>query len=346
MGFRNERRLRICLLGLALIMALGFMLGCEGSAPAHGLIEPQAESVALESRTVALLLFYDDTVDISTLRTPAQYEEMLFGDGRRAFEAWSLGKDSLTGRVFGWLRVADLAHRSKTELKALAAAAGYDPAAFDITGYILTSYSGGVAVVRNGRGDFTVGAYEETGLILHELLHVCGLGHANKCADQRLFPVSPVKFYGDRHSIMGSNIYGDVIGLPPTAMHREMLGWIHVPVADSSGETKDFALGLYETTGDALKIPRGPRDWFYVERRADGSHVCTVDPRDPTATLWLPELPIVDRVTGIEIHAIPGGVRVTWPGPMKERDTDATIDQETRDTELEIPAEAMSCKGS
>ena len=46
---------------------------------------------------------------MSTLRTPAEYEAMLFTEGRLAFESWSLGKASLSGRVFGWYRVADLA---------------------------------------------------------------------------------------------------------------------------------------------------------------------------------------------------------------------------------------------
>ena len=284
-------------------------------------VEPQP--LAIGTRTVGLLLFCDTTVDISTLRTPAEYETMLFTEGRLAFESWSLGKASLSGQVFGWYRVHDLAHKSKTELLSLAA--GYNPTAFNITGYVLTSYSGGVAVVRSGQGDFTVGASEGTGYILHELLHVCGLGHANKCADQSLFPASPVKPYGDKYSVMGSNIFGDVVGLLPTAMHREMLGWITVPVADSSGETKDFPLSLYESTGDALRVPRGPKDSFYVERRVDGLHVSTVDPADPKSSLWLPHLPIVDSVTGIELQSIPGGVRVTWPALQAERNLDTNF---------------------
>ena len=167
-------------------------------------------------------------------------------------------------------------------------------------------------------------------MILHELLHVCGIGHANKCRDQKTFPTCTVQVYGDRSSIMGSNVFGDVSALAPTAMHREMLGWTTVPIADSSaGMTKEFPLGLYETTGDALKIPRGPNDWFYVERRADGLHVCTVDPSDPRATLWLPGLPIVDRVTGIEIHAISGGVKVIWPNPEWPREDEPIFSQKT-----------------
>jgi hypothetical protein len=260
---------------------------------------------------------------------------MLFSEGRSAFEAWSLGKASLRGQVFGWYKVTDLANRSKTDLLSLAA--GYNPTAFNITGYVLTGYSGGVAVVRNGQGDFTVGASEGTGMILHELLHVCGLGHANKCVDQTTFPVSPVRTYGDRYSIMGSNIFGGIAGLVPTAMHREMLGWITVPIADSSAGSKEFPLGLYETTGDALKIPRGPTDWFYIERRADGLHVCTVDPADRRATVWLPNLPVVDRVTHIEIHPTEGGVKVTWPASELERDPDAVI-RSDRQPEVRIPA--------
>jgi len=308
---------RTSLLGAFLLATVCF--GCEASAPTSPSLDSRRVQAvtSIGSRSVALLLFYDPAVDVSTLRTPAEYEDMLFTEGRRDFEAWSLGKASLSGKVFGWYPVTNLAQRSKTELIALAT--GYSPSAYNITAYVLSSYSGGVAVVRSGQGDFTVGASEGTGYILHEILHVCGLGHANKCTDQTQFPACGVRAYGDKYSVMGSNIFSDVAGLPPTAMHREMLGWISVPVADSSSQTKDFPLNLYETTGDALKIPRGPRDWFYIERRADGLHVCTVDPTDRKASLWLPQLPIIDRVTGIEIHSIPGGVSVTWPQPQPDR---------------------------
>ena len=336
-----------------LVSAVLLLLGCQGSPPTTPSMAPiKAQTLVLEckagssattsneasvigTRSVALLLFRDATVDVATLRPPAEYETMLFTDGRLVFEAWSLGKASLTGKVFGWYPVTDLAHRSKTELNALAA--GYSPSWFDITGYVVTSYSGGVAVIRHGKGDFTVGASDGTGLILHELMHVCGIGHANKCVDQKKFPASPVKPYGDSHSIMGSNIFGEIAGLYPTAMHREMLGWITVPIADSSGETKDFLLRPYETTGDALKIPRGRGDWFYIERRADGLHVCTVDPTDRTSGLWLPNLPIIDRVNGIEIHSIEGGVKVKWPAPLTERQPEDTFDQKSTAPEAKIP---------
>ena len=339
-GTRHRRLLSRCL--NSLLPCIVLLVGCETVSPTSptkaSIVALNPHPAAVGARTVALLLFYDPTVtDLSTLRTPAEYESMLFTEGRKDFEAWSFGKASLSGRVFGWFPVSNLAQRSKTELIALAT--GYNPSAYNITGYVLTSYSGGVAVVRSGQGDFTVGASEGTGYILHELLHVCGLGHANKCADQRLFPVSPVKAYGDKYSVMGSNIFGDVLNLPPTAMQREMLGWITVPVADSSGETKDFPLGQYETTGDALKVSRGPKDAFYIERRADGLHVCTVDPTDPKTTLWLPQLPIVDRLTGIEIQSIPGGVRVTWPNPEADRDTQAVIRQQ--ETEVGLRAKVF-----
>ena len=332
MGFRFERR-------VFLLLVLGFLVGCEQDAPTVPLFQTQVQPVSIGSRSVAILLFYDDTVDISTLRTPAEYEGMLFSEGRRAFETWSLGKASLTGRVFGWFRVTDLAHRSKTELRALAAAAGYGPTMFNITGYVLSSYSGsGVAVPREGQGEFTVGTSAGTGLILHELLHVCGLGHANKCMNQKLFPVSPVKTCGDRHSIMGSNIFGEILGLTPTAMHREMLGWITVPVADSAAEAKEFPLGLFETTGDALKVPRSPRDWFYIERRADGLHVCTVDPSDRKGTVWLPDLPIVDKASQIEIHPVEGGVKVIWPGASEmDRDPDTFVIPDGSQADIRTP---------
>jgi hypothetical protein len=340
-----------------LVSAVLLLLGCQGSPPTTPSMAPiKAQTLVLEckagsspstsneaspigTRTVALLLFYDATIDVTTLRAPAEYETMLFTEGSLAFESWSLGKASLTGKVFGWYPVTDLAHRSKTELNSLAA--GYSPSGFDITGYVLTSSSGGVAVIRNGTGDFTVGASEGTGLILHELLHVCGIGHANKCADQKKFPASPVKPYGDRYSIMGSNIFGDIAGLYPTAMHREMLGWITIPVADSSGETKQFPLAPYETTGDALKIPRGSNDWFFVERRADGLHVCTVDPGDPTSGLWLPNLPIIDRVNGIEIHSIEGGAEVKWPAPLDERGPEDAFDQKSGTPEAKLPTKRI-----
>jgi hypothetical protein len=337
------KNINTCLQGLIPFVSL--LIGCQATPPTGlptsaptkapllmlqcgtGISTPvQPQPLAVGARTVALLLFCDATVDISTLRTPAEYEAMLFTEGRLAFESWSLEKASLSGHVFGWYRVPDLAHRSKTELISLAT--GYNPTAYNITGYVLTSYSGGVAVIRSGQGDFTVGAGEGTGMILHELLHVCGLGHANKCADQSRFPVCRVQAYGDRYSVMGSNIYGDISGVPPTAMHREMLGWINVPVADSSaGQTKTFPLGLYESTGDAIKIPRGPKDWFYIERRVDGPHVTTMDPTDSHATLWLQTLPIIDKATGIEIRAVKDGVSVTWPDPQSLRDPDITFGQ-------------------
>src|SRR5215471_8812108 len=134
-----------------LLLVCCLLLGCQA---AESLTSPSSRAIqirpsAIGSRTIAILLFCDATVDISTLHTPAEYQSMLFTDGNRAFQSWSLGKASLSGQVFGWYRVTNLAGRSKTELLALAA--GYNPGSFNITGYVLTSYTGtGVAVVRSG----------------------------------------------------------------------------------------------------------------------------------------------------------------------------------------------------
>jgi len=298
------------------IIAL-LLVGCAydpSTEPDHVESGPSTEQAIVGTRTLAILLFCDSTVNPDTLASPGYYNDLIFSQGRPIIEAWSAGKATLAGQVFGWFVVADLASKSKTELSAIARPAGFDPAAFQVKGWVKTTATTGVAEVRNGTGNFTIGPYRQLGSFLHELLHVFGLRHGKKCLGT--FPsCTSIKEYGDEYSIMGGGIFAtNLSDMYPTAMHREMLGWITVRQINGAPGAKDISMSLYETTGDAIKVPRGDGDWFYIERRATGPHVCTLSPDDTTnrATLWLSDLPIVDPVSGIEIRSTPAGVSITW----------------------------------
>ncbi len=281
------------------LVAFLCLLGCgHPTQPVQNVQTVQGAQIG--PRAVALLLFRNTPEP----RPASEYIQML-NDNHSALELWSLGQSGISGRVFGWFYSEDLSN--KTTLINIAKAGGYNPSAFHITGFVLTGFSNGVAVLGNGTGDFTVGASEGSGTILHEILHVCGLGHAKK-----LLPDGGVNDYGDRYSIMGSDIFGEILDKYPTAMHREMLGWgFPRDVEPAYGGTKEYPIDLYETTGDAIRIPRGAGDYWYIERRRTGIHICSI-PKDRKSTLWNP------IVWGMEGTA--SGVRISWPdsvGPVR-----------------------------
>lgn len=123
-----------------------------------------------------------------TPQSPAQIQELVFGQVSSFLERNSFGVIALAGEVTPWLRAANaecgqLNEQSETQWQAILRAAGYEPSAYDRLIYLVPD--NGHPHCRRGGADLASAPRQvalfgliEAGPIEHELGHTFGLMHA------------------------------------------------------------------------------------------------------------------------------------------------------------------------
>jgi Gametolysin peptidase M11 len=210
------------------------------------------------------------------------------------FERSSFGKLSIVPRVTPWLDGGAIrpdcggSDQSFAPLRAVAAAAGYDTTTFDSVIYVVDGVRCGFHGIEHGT-DVMLVTEPDARLIVHELGHTFGLGHAAAVAVCNAWCITDEQ--GDLFSPMGSGF------VDFNAYEKEQLGWI----PRQPRVTHPGAYTVFPRTGRSLAhqalVLEMPDAEYWLEQRPDTKtpalivHVVRPDEPSswpiPTSTLLL-----------------------------------------------------------
>jgi hypothetical protein len=233
--------------------------------------------------------------------TPAQIRQSVFEEADAYVRSASFGKTSLTGDVTTWLPVrefdnCDPVSQSEMALAALnaAKAAGYDNTKYSrfIFGFPSprTCRLGGIGAANHVwmLGNAT------PRIVIHELGHTFGFGHAWSIGCARCRPVE----YGDPYDEMGHGL-GDY-----NAFEKVIAGWITpVPAVSANGEYVIDQLERASAQPQMLRVTTAHNDYWFDHREPLGGDAGYAGDA---------------VVRGVEVHASPSaeddGSSVYQPG--------------------------------
>jgi hypothetical protein len=204
------------------------------------------------------------------------------------FRRSSFGKLSLAATVTSWLDGGAArpdcggSDRSFVPLRAIAAAAGYDPAKYDSVIYVVGGVRCGFHGIEHGREVLLV-TEPDARLIVHELGHTFGLGHAAAVSVCTSWCVTDEQ--GDLFSPMGSGF------VDFNAYEKEQLGWI----PRQPRVTHPGAYTVYPTSGRSL------------------AHQALVLEM-PDAEYWLEQRPNT-KTPALIVHVVHPDQPLSWPIP-------------------------------
>ena len=242
---------------------------------------PLPNTFGEQKLAVLLVNFQDDT---SQPYTPAQANDVVFGQASAFLRENSRGQTWLTGTSFGWLTLPMAASCVTSDIasaaRAAAAAAGMDLSLYARTAYVFPRNAAcgwsGVGTVGGSSSELWINGRLELKVVAHELGHNFGLqhSHANDCDLTPLGTTCTAYDYGDVADVMGANTAGHF-----NAFQKERLGWLNAagqPPITTVTTGGNYSIGAYESaTADAkaLKVLKGidaatgARTWYYLEYR-------------------------------------------------------------------------------
>jgi hypothetical protein len=244
---------------------------------------PSSSAAAVgKDRVLAVLVSYGAQPYARTVVSNAMTEADAF------FRRSSYGKLSLAPTVTPWLDGGVArpdcggSDRSFTPLRAVAGAAGYDPAKYDSVIYVVDGVRCGFHGIEHGT-DVMLVTEPDARLIVHELGHTLGLGHAAAVAVCNAWCITDEQ--GDLFSPMGSGF------VDFNAYEKEQLGWI----PRQPRVTHPGAYTVYPRSGRSL------------------AHQALVLEM-PDAEYWLEQRPDT-KTPGLIVHVVHPGEPSSWPIP-------------------------------
>jgi hypothetical protein len=204
------------------------------------------------------------------------------------FRRSSFGKLSLVPTVTPWLDGGATrpdcggSDRSFAPLRAVAGAAGYDVTKYDSVIYVVDGVRCGFHGIEHG-SDVMLVTQPDARLIVHELGHTFGLGHAAAVSVCNAWCITDEQ--GDRFSPMGSGF------VDFNAYEKEQLGWI----PRQPRVTHPGAYTVYPRTGRSL------------------AHLALVLEM-PDAEYWLEQRPDT-KTPALIVHVVHPGEPSSWPIP-------------------------------
>jgi len=235
-------------------------------------------------------------------------------DAESFYASASFGRVSIGYQQTPWLTVlsappvcntvsATMALPSK--LAPLAASAGYDPSRFDRVIYLFPEsncpYSGSYQV-----GGILLNGQINAPLVVHELGHSFGMGHAGAVAcsvkGARRFCRNYV--YGDPWDVMGAQVETNGGAVPAVgdfgALQKARVGWISNPTQISGPRVYELAaLEQPESLPQALIVQTSGVQYWIDHREASGNDA------------YLATDPNTNPTSGFEVHRIEGAPDLT-----------------------------------
>jgi hypothetical protein len=238
-----------------------------------------------EQKTAVILVNFQDNA--TQPKTPAEVQNIVFGQVSDFYWEASYQKTFLSGDVFGWFTIPVATNNCDTKLitqeaNRAATAAGANLAAYSQFVYMFPTNTGcgGSGMEETGAGgerlifiNGSAGFSMKT--VAHEMGHGLGLMHSNAldCDISATGNTCTVLGYADPADTMGS------AGAHFNAFQKELIGWLNVAGAPpittvtASGRYTIAPLETYDTRAKALKILKGTdaatgvKTWYYLELR-------------------------------------------------------------------------------